>query len=589
MNIMKMSIGKRLTIGFGVVIALLILLAGLATIRINGLAEQVHVVVNDRYPKTVIANKIKIDLNEITRNMLSVLIMTDPTQIKKELQNIEAKNASSNEAINSLKKSITDAAGIKQLDQIIATRNKFLTVQGAFVKMINEDQKDDALVNFQFSVRPKQTPFYKQLDEFIDLQNKQMEAAGRDSADTASSTKQMILMLALAAAVLSVLVAYGSTHSITVPLRQAVRIAQKVADGNLTSTIEVRTSDETGQMMEALRHMNDSLLEIVREVRIGTDSIASASTEIASGNLDLSNRTEQQAAALGETANSIRELTDTVRQNAENAQQADQMASRASEVATRGGTVVSDVIETMGSITESSKKIVDIIAVIDGIAFQTNILALNAAVEAARAGEQGRGFAVVAAEVRNLAQRSASAAKEIKTLINDSVHKVKEGSNLVEQAGVTMEEVVSSIRNVTNIMGEITAASQEQSSGIEQVNQAIMQMDETTQQNAALVEEAAAAAKSMQDQAANLARVVSVFQTPENSGQERLPQAPQARSAQSAQATPAYVRAPAPARAAARAALKAPAKPGAAKPRATRTPPAAPKVQSTQHDGWEEF
>jgi methyl-accepting chemotaxis protein len=577
MNIMKMSIGKRLTIGFGVVIALLVLLAGLATIRINGLAGQVNGVVNERYPNTVVANQIKIDLNEITRNMLSVLIMTDAAQIKKELQNIEAKNTSTNDAIEKLKKTITDPTGIKQLEQIIATRAKFLAVQANFVKMINEDQKDDALVNFQFAVRPKQTPLYKQLDEFINAQNTQMESAGRESADTAGSTKQMILGLALAAAVLSVLVAYGSTHSITVPLRQAVHIAQKVADGNLTSNIEVRSADETGQMMDALRHMNDSLLEIVREVRSGTDSIASASTEIANGNLDLSNRTEQQASALGDTAQSIRELTETVRQNADNARQADQMASRASEVATRGGTVVSHVIDTMGSITESSKKIVDIIAVIDGIAFQTNILALNAAVEAARAGEQGRGFAVVASEVRSLAQRSASAAKEIKTLINDSVSKVKEGSNLVEQAGVTMEEVVSSIRNVTNIMGEITAASQEQSNGIEQVNQAIMQMDETTQQNAALVEEAAAAAKSMQDQAANLARVVSVFQTPEGAGAGAG--AGTARPTSAPRSAPAR-RLPAPM---ARPAAKPKAKP-AARP---ATKPAAP--QATQHDGWEEF
>ncbi len=574
MNIMKMSIGKRLTVGFGVVIALLILLAGLATIRINDLSEQVNQVVNDRYPKTVAANKIKFDLNETTRNMLSVLIMTDPASIKKELQNIEAKNASSNEAIAYLKKTISDADSIKQLEQIVAIRDKFLPRQAAFVKMINEDQKEDALTKFNFDIVGHQKKFYEQLDKFVDMQNRQMEKAGQDSEQTASRTKWFIAILAAAAALLSLVVAYLSTHSITVPLRQAVHIAQKVADGNLTTNIEVRASDETGQMMEALQHMNDSLLKIVREVRQGTDSIASASTEIASGNLDLSNRTEQQAAALGETANSIRELTDTVRQNADNAREADQMASRASEVATRGGTVVSDVIETMGSITESSRKIVDIIAVIDGIAFQTNILALNAAVEAARAGEQGRGFAVVASEVRSLAQRSASAAKEIKTLINDSVHKVKEGSNLVEQAGVTMEEVVSSIRNVTNIMSEITAASQEQSNGIEQVNRAIMQMDETTQQNAALVEEAAAAAKSMQDQAANLAQVVSVFQTPE-SGTPSM----------ASRAAPPAPRAPAAAahKPVARPVLKAPA---ASKPR----PPApAPKVQSTQHDGWEEF
>jgi methyl-accepting chemotaxis protein len=257
--------------------------------------------------------------------------------------------------------------------------------------------------------------------------------------------------------------------------------------------------------------MNDSLIRIVGEVRSSTESMSGVSGEIASGNLDLSSRTEAQASSLAQTSSSMRELTDTVQQNADNARQANALAAQASEVAARGGSVVSHVIATMGSITASSKKIVDIIGVIDGIAFQTNILALNAAVEAARAGEQGRGFAVVASEVRNLAQRSAAAAKEIKLLIGDSVDKVHEGSNLVEQAGVTMAEVVESVRRVTDIMAEITAASTEQSAGIAQVSQTIVEMDQTTQQNAALVEEAAAAAAAMQEQAARLARAVSVF------------------------------------------------------------------------------
>ncbi len=517
MNIMKMSIGKRLTFGFGFVIALLIILASLAYIRIASLTGEVTLMVKDRYPKTVIANKIKADLNEVSRNMLSVLIMTDPGQIKKELQNIGQKSADNNAAIDALDKIITDPVGREYLKEIVAIRDGFLPSQTSFVGLINEDKKDDAMVKFMFALRPKQTKYYAVLDKFIAHQNTQMEQSGQDSTKAANSTEILILVLALAASALSLLVAYLATHSITglrcLAGNPRAGCAKRVADGDLTSHIEVKSNDETGQMMDALKHMNDSLLKIVSEVRIGTDQIAGASSEIAKGNLDLSQRTEQQAASLGETAASMKELTDTVKQNAENASQADKLASRASEVALRGGTVVSNVIHTMGAITDSSKKIVDIIGVIDGIAFQTNILALNAAVEAARAGEQGRGFAVVAAEVRNLAQRSAGAAKEIKTLIGDSVHKVKEGSNLVEQAGVTMEEVVSSIKRVTDIMGEITHASQEQSSSIEQINTTIGQMDNSTQQNAALVEQAAAAAESLQDQAANLARVVSVFQT----------------------------------------------------------------------------
>ncbi len=301
------------------------------------------------------------------------------------------------------------------------------------------------------------------------------------------------------------------TRSITRPINAALNFAQKVAAGDLSGHIEVHKTNETGQLLQALKDMNDSLARIVGEVRSGTDTITTASGHIAAGNLDLSSRTEQQASSLEETASSMEELTSTVKQNADNARQANQLAVSASDVALKGGAVMSQVIDTMDSINASAKKIVDIIGVIDGIAFQTNILALNAAVEAARAGEQGRGFAVVATEVRNLAQRSAGAAKEIKALIGDSVEKVDIGAKLVDQAGSTMQEIVESVKRVTDIMGEIMAASNEQTSGIEQINQAISQMDHVTQQNAALVEEAAATSEAMEDQAANLSQVVSVF------------------------------------------------------------------------------
>ncbi|MDP3844446.1 MAG: methyl-accepting chemotaxis protein [Oxalobacteraceae bacterium] len=511
MTIKKLRIGQRLALGFGVVIALLIMLASLAYVRIASLNSEINLLVKDRYPKTVIANSIKADLNEVTRNMLNVLIMTDPGQIKKELTNIEDKNTSSNAAIATLGQIIADAQGRDQLTAITGLRNKFLPMQSSFVALIKQDAKDEAMLKLLFSLRPLQTKYFAQLDNFISYQNSQMEQSGAQSTLAANRTALLLLLLAAIAASLSVLVGFFVSRSITRPLNEAVDVAKNVADGDLTSTITVKTFDETGMLMHALRHMNESLSKIVGEVRSGTETIASVSSQIAAGNQDLSSRTEQQASALQQTAASMFALTSTVRENADNAQQANQLAACASDVAAKGGAVVAQVIGTMRSINDSSRKIVDIIGVIDGIAFQTNILALNAAVEAARAGEQGRGFAVVASEVRNLAQRSAAAAKEIKSLIGDSVDKVEAGSKLVRQAGITMDEVVASVARVTDIMAQITAASQEQSAGIEQVNRAISQMDQVTQQNAALVEQAAASAESMQNQAVNLARVVSVF------------------------------------------------------------------------------
>jgi methyl-accepting chemotaxis protein len=346
---------------------------------------------------------------------------------------------------------------------------------------------------------------------FAESMNEEAKEADAEFDATGKTTIRNALVVGIVILMLLIALSIWILFSITRPLQLALEVAGAVAKGDLTQRIEVTSNDEVGKLMQALKDMNESLAGIVGEVRNSTESITTASQEIAQGNADLSQRTEEQASSLEETASSMEELTSTVRQNAENAKQANQLASNASDVAVKGGKVVGEVVETMASISTSSKKIVDIISVIEGIAFQTNILALNAAVEAARAGEQGRGFAVVAGEVRNLAQRSAAAAKEIKTLIDDSVDKVDSGSKQVDQAGATMQEIVQAVKRVTDIMSEISAASQEQGAGIEQVNTAIVQMDEVTQQNAALVEEAAAAAEAMQEQAEALMHAVSIF------------------------------------------------------------------------------
>ncbi|MDR6396118.1 methyl-accepting chemotaxis protein [Herbaspirillum seropedicae] len=336
-------------------------------------------------------------------------------------------------------------------------------------------------------------------------------STGEQISSAIGAGKSLSLAVGALVVILALVLAVLATRSITQPMREAVRIAKTVAAGDLGSRIVVTRKDETGELLQALKEMNASLQKVVGGVREGSDTIVTASTQIAGGNLDLSARTEEQASSLEQTAAAMEEITSTVRRNADHARQANAMAGSVSEVASRSGLVVSDVVGTMDEIQASAREIEEIISVIDGIAFQTNILALNAAVEAARAGEQGRGFAVVAAEVRSLAQRSATAAKEIKDLIGNSVEKIAAGSKLVQAAGTTIEELVRSVRDVTQIMSEISAASGEQESGIEQVNQAIAQMDTVTQQNAALVEEAAAATEALKAQARRLAESVSVF------------------------------------------------------------------------------
>ena len=392
-----------------------------------------------------------------------------------------------------------------------ASDNLGVDMIGNAMRAIQSGQWDDANLMLGKQINPtynKSTEAFGALQKLMSDRNIRQ---GKELHQELAMLNAVVIAAIVVAILLSIGAAFYLVGAINTPLMQAVAVARRVADGDLSLQAPVKSTNEFGQLLAALRDMTASLAGIVKDVRSESEVIATASTQIAAGNMDLSSRTEQQASAIEETAASVEELTSTVRQNAENARQANELAASATQIATRGGTVVTEVVGTMGEINASARKIVDIIGVIDGIAFQTNILALNAAVEAARAGEQGRGFAVVATEVRNLAQRSASAAKEIKELIGDSVSKVDAGTRLVDQAGATMEEIVQSVRRVAGIMGEISVASAEQSSGIEQIHQAISQMDQVTQQNAALVEEAASAATSLQESAAGLADRVSVF------------------------------------------------------------------------------
>ncbi|WP_194711340.1 methyl-accepting chemotaxis protein [Noviherbaspirillum soli] len=400
----------------------------------------------------------------------------------------------------------------KLADQFAAARKAYLD-DGLVpaVQAVRGDDTGHAIELLHGQVSTLLLPTQTAIDALIRLQSDGAKADFERSQTVYVWVRNTCSAAVLFGVLLAIFIGVRLVRAITGPLDEAVRIASAVASGDLTQDIPVRASDETGKLMQALKRMNDSLVDIVGRVRTGTDAIVSASSQIASGNLDLSSRTEQQASSLEETASAMDELNSTVRQNEDNARQANQLALAASDVAARGGAVVSDVMQTMGAINAASHRIADIIGVIDGIAFQTNILALNAAVEAARAGEHGRGFAVVATEVRSLAQKSASAAREIKALITDSVSQVEGGTKLAQQAGATMEEVVASVRRVTDMMGEISSASAEQSAGIGQVNEAITQMDQVTQQNAALVEQAAAAAGALQEQAQHLLTAVQVF------------------------------------------------------------------------------
>jgi methyl-accepting chemotaxis protein len=518
MNIANIKIGHRLTIAFSLTVVLMAVIVAVGVSRLQAVSGEIGMTIGDRYAKISLLNDIKHASNQQARSLRNLLLMQDAAELKAELGLAESSAAKAKSDLVRLEAMVTLPEARALLGRIESARAAYAAGSALMLQQFKAGERDAAIATLYQRVRGEQLAYFDAVDKLIDFQVALMHASGKQAQDVAGNARLLMALLGLAGGVLSLVTAWYITRGIVRPLGHAVKVARTVAGGDLSADIQVRSTDEAGQLTAALRDMNDSLVRIVRQVRAGTDTITTASAEIASGNADLSVRTEQQAGSLEETASSMEELTSTVKQNADNARQANQLALSASDVAGKGGAVVAQVVDTMAAINASSRKIVDIISVIDGIAFQTNILALNAAVEAARAGEQGRGFAVVAGEVRNLAQRSAAAAREIKALIDDSVEKVDGGARLVDQAGHTMEEIVVSVRRVTDIIGEIASASQEQLDGIEQINTAISEMDETTQRNAALVEQASAAAAAMREQALALSGAVGVFTLADGAG-----------------------------------------------------------------------
>ena len=515
----NLSIGTRLGSVFALILLLLLAVTAIGVWRMHSASQMTAGLVGSKLPnERMVAEWFKVIEVNAARTT-TALRAVDPVEQQEVEAQMKKSSARATEIQTTLTKMITDPIAKEALAGVLAARKGYTEVRARVFKEKAAGNLDVAKEIFDKEMAVKREAYLGSLARLSETQRTLLDKTGAAIAENYASGRAMMIGLGVIAVVLAAVCAVLITRSITGPIGEAVRVARAVASGDLTSRIAVDSTDETGQLMAALKDMNDNLATLVTQLRTGTETINTASREIASGNLDLSTRTEEQASSLEQTAASMEELTATVKNNAGHAREASSLALEASVIAREGGEVVGEVVATMGTINDSSRKIVDIISVIDGIAFQTNILALNAAVEAARAGEQGLGFAVVAAEVRNLAQRSAGAAKEIKQLIGDSVDKVDAGSRLVEKAGTTMNNVVASIGRLSTLVSDISTASGEQQDGIEQVNVAITQMDGITQENAALVEEAAAAAAAMQEQAVHLARLVDTFKLAHQSQQ----------------------------------------------------------------------
>ncbi len=575
----------RLTVGFGVVCVLLVASVVMGLMAMGRMGADLKAVVADHFPRIVAATNLSTQIDVIAIALRNMMLNADAADRERQTQVIAQSHQEVVRLFDTLDKTLPEPKDRALLQQVKEQRALYLAGQEELLGFIRSDQTDQSREYLASKLRPVLASYKASIGALVESEKNAIVTAGTDARDTAVNARNTLIGLGVTALLLAAALGWLTTRSLVRELggepRTAADVARAVAGGDFTQPIAVKDGDTTS-LMAQLAAMKDGLAQVVSQVRRGSESVAMASSEIAQGNQDLSARTESQASALEETAASMEQLGATVRQNADSAGQANALARSASDVAVRGGEVVGQVVQTMKGINESSQRIADIIGVIDGIAFQTNILALNAAVEAARAGEQGRGFAVVASEVRSLAGRSAEAAKEIKQLISASVERVEQGSAMADQAGETMTEVVQSIRRVTDLMGEINAASSEQASGVAQVGEAVTQMDQATQQNAALVEEMAAAAGSLSSQAQELVQAVAVFKLDAGQSGASAYSTPTARPAPKA----APVRMPAPARKPT-AFKAAPAKPAALQ---APNPPKPVKTASAgAEDDWESF
>ncbi|HTD91486.1 MAG TPA: methyl-accepting chemotaxis protein [Burkholderiales bacterium] len=512
LNNMKTSV--RLGLGFGLIILLLVVVMATSLNRLSVLGNNIEAFAVSRVPKLILSGRVVENILQSARQMRNVLILDHEGEIKSEIADVTRNELQIKESIEQIEKLLSDVTEKNIFKDMIAARTAYLPVEAEFVALATKGDFGTAKDVMLERVRPAQLKLVGVVNAFIEYESVNSESDAKAAQASQSQAQKILIVLMLIAVAVAALAAVWITRALTQSLggepAYAAEIVNRIAQGDLTVEVQTRNADQSS-LLAAMKAMTEKLSKVVHDIRGSAESIRTAAEEVAAGNSDLSQRSEIQASTLEETASSMEELTTAVRENTQGADKANALAKEANQVATQGGAAVGAVVTTMNEIQESSRKIGDIISVIDSIAFQTNILALNAAVEAARAGEQGRGFAVVASEVRALAQRSAQAAKEVKTLIGNSVQKVEIGTRQVEDAGKAMSAIVTSVEKVTAIIDQITVASREQASGIEQVNKAVGQMDQVVQQNAAVVEQAAAAAESMQANAQQLVESVSVF------------------------------------------------------------------------------